>query len=607
MSDAVHFLMVDDLDHNLAALEALLRRDGLVLHRARSGAEALEAMLHTDFALALLDVQMPGMDGYELAELMRGIERTRKIPIIFLTAAALDDRRRFRGYEAGAVDYITKPIDPLILQSKAEVFFEIGRQAQALARQRDEMRAVSLNLTAALARLKAHADNSPLAIVELDAQLVIRKWSKGAERMFGWPAEQALGRTAADCGWLAPDAAAQLGEWLHQMAASDGGHGGALGLRAAAADGSDVDCECYGSVVPAGFGAPQTMTLQILDVTERRRAEEMRSVLVGELNHRVKNMLANVQAIARQTARHARDPDRFAETFGGRLQALARAHSILSAETWSGAGLRELIAEQMSLGTLSEDRVHLSGPDLRLSPANALRMALTLHELVTNAAKYGALSVPAGHVTLGWQVQDTMLVFRWEEAGGPPVTEPDRRGFGSTLILANAGTEGGEAVADWRAEGVVWTLRLPLDPVGDRLADAPAAARVPVADSASATGDLDGCRILVIEDEALVSMAVVAEVEEAGGVVAGTAHRVSEALDLIRVAQADVAVLDGNLHGERVGRVAEALTARRIPFCFLSGYGREHLPDGYAVHPVIEKPFEPAHLLRTLRSLAAPT
>ncbi|MFD2856164.1 PleD family two-component system response regulator [Seohaeicola zhoushanensis] len=121
-SEPVRFLLVDDLVDNLNALEALLAREGLELHRARSGAEALEKMLSHQYALALLDVQMPEMDGYDLAELMRGSARTRKIPIIFLTAADFDERRVFRGYEAGAVDYITKPIDPMILKSKAQVF-----------------------------------------------------------------------------------------------------------------------------------------------------------------------------------------------------------------------------------------------------------------------------------------------------------------------------------------------------------------------------------------------------------------------------------------------------------------------------------------------------
>jgi signal transduction histidine kinase len=167
----VYFLLVDDLEENLLSLEALLRRDGLVLLKARSGDEALELLLQTDVALALVDVQMPGLNGFELAELMRGNERTRRIPIIFVTAGNADSRRRFRGYEAGAVDFIHKPIESDILRSKADVFFELYRQRQQIAIQRDELKAHSDALEEAdrrkdefLATL-AHELRNPLAPV----------------------------------------------------------------------------------------------------------------------------------------------------------------------------------------------------------------------------------------------------------------------------------------------------------------------------------------------------------------------------------------------------------------------------------------------------------
>src|SRR6202034_3149120 len=137
----VYFLLVDDLKENLLSLEALLRRDGLVLLKALSGDEALELLLQHDVSLALSDVQMPGLNGFELAELMRGNERTRRIPIIFVTAGSADRQRRFRGYEAGAVDFIYKPIEPDILRSKADVFYELYRQRQQIAVQRDELKA----------------------------------------------------------------------------------------------------------------------------------------------------------------------------------------------------------------------------------------------------------------------------------------------------------------------------------------------------------------------------------------------------------------------------------------------------------------------------------
>jgi signal transduction histidine kinase len=145
----VYFLLVDDLEENLLSLEGLLRRDELVLLKARSGTAALELLLQYDVALAILDVQMPEMDGYELAELMRGTERTRRVPIIFVTAGAADHQRRFQGYEAGAVDFLNKPIEPDILRSKASVFFELYRQRHQIAAQRDGLKAYAAALTEA--------------------------------------------------------------------------------------------------------------------------------------------------------------------------------------------------------------------------------------------------------------------------------------------------------------------------------------------------------------------------------------------------------------------------------------------------------------------------
>ncbi|HEX3993319.1 MAG TPA: response regulator [Acetobacteraceae bacterium] len=165
----VHFLLVDDLEENLLALEALLHRDGLTILKARSGDEALEVLLQHDVALALVDVQMPGLNGFELAELVRGNERTRRIPIIFVTAGGADAQRRFRGYEAGAVDFIYKPIEADILRSKADVFFELYLQRQQIASQRDELKAQAGALKEA-DRLKdeflatlAHELRNPLA------------------------------------------------------------------------------------------------------------------------------------------------------------------------------------------------------------------------------------------------------------------------------------------------------------------------------------------------------------------------------------------------------------------------------------------------------------
>lgn len=159
----VCFLLVDDLEENLVALEALLRRENLVLLKARSGTQALELLLKHDVALTLVDVQMPEMDGFELAELMRGAERTRRVPIIFLTAGHTDWQRRFRGYEAGAVDFLQKPIEPDILRSKADVFYELYRQRQEVAQQRDELKAATDENARLLRESRAQAEKLKVA------------------------------------------------------------------------------------------------------------------------------------------------------------------------------------------------------------------------------------------------------------------------------------------------------------------------------------------------------------------------------------------------------------------------------------------------------------
>lgn len=166
-------LIVDDLEENLIALSALLRRDGVTLVTARSGAEALEHLLVHDVALALVDVQMPDMDGFELAELMRGTERTRQVPIIFVTAGARDEHRLFRGYESGAVDFLYKPIEPHLVRSKADVFFQLYRQKRRLAQELKE-RTETLRLSEMFSAMLGHDLRNPLATIIGSAQLLPR-------------------------------------------------------------------------------------------------------------------------------------------------------------------------------------------------------------------------------------------------------------------------------------------------------------------------------------------------------------------------------------------------------------------------------------------------
>lgn len=180
---ATHLLVVDDIAENRIAMSALLERPGLKVLAAASGEAALELLLRQDVALALLDVQMPGMDGFELAELMRGTGRTRDVPIIFLTATSRDQVRQFRGYEAGAVDYLHKPVDPRIVRSKVAVFVELYEQRRALA-QRNAQLVRALELNEMMTAVLAHDLRAPLAavIAGADAALLAGAGSDVATR-----------------------------------------------------------------------------------------------------------------------------------------------------------------------------------------------------------------------------------------------------------------------------------------------------------------------------------------------------------------------------------------------------------------------------------------
>lgn len=200
-TDRIKCLLVDDVQENLIALEALLQRDGLEILKAQSGQEALELLLtHTDVALALLDVQMPEMNGFELAELIRGSERTRHIPLIFMTAGSREQNWQFRGYESGAVDFLYKPIDPHMLVTKASVFFELQRRKQVQAQELKE-RTEALRINEMFMAVLSHDLRTPLMSITAAATVLKRqsdpeKVSTMADRVLA--SSQRMGRMIED-------------------------------------------------------------------------------------------------------------------------------------------------------------------------------------------------------------------------------------------------------------------------------------------------------------------------------------------------------------------------------------------------------------------------
>jgi PAS domain S-box-containing protein len=213
---------------------------------------------------------------------------------------------------------------------------------------------------------------------------------------------------------------------------------------------------------------PASIVGVLLDITDRKRAEERKNLLINELNHRVRNTLATVQSIVSQALRTASSPQEARAAVESRLLALSRVHDVLTRESWEGAGLREIMVQAIApFSATGERRIHIDGPDVWLQPRTALSLAMALQELLTNAIKYGALSNETGEVRITWTVSPTTsgrhLQLRWEEQGGPAVEAPSRRGLGSVLIERGlAQSLNGKVRVDFALGGVVCTLDAPL-------------------------------------------------------------------------------------------------------------------------------------------------
>ena len=284
----------------------------------------------------------------------------------------------------------------------------------------------------------------------------------GFTRMTGYTAADVVGRTPRMFQGQDTDRAV-LDRLRTDMEAGRSSRGEAVNYRK---DGTSFFIEWLISPVLEEQGRVAHWVSAQRDVTERKRAEARQRLLLAELNHRVKNTLAAVQSVAAQTARQAETADDFRAAFQSRLMALARSHDMLTEGGWEGTALHEVAQRTMAAYGKAPARFSLSGPPLRLVPSAVVTLNLAFHELATNAAKYGALSVPGGRVEVGWTLKTgedgPVLAISWREDGGPSVRPPERRGFGSRLIERGLPQEfGAEVTLDFAPAGVACRIRLP--------------------------------------------------------------------------------------------------------------------------------------------------
>ena len=608
--DKVNILLIDDQPAKLLSYEVILAELGENLIKATSPHEALGILLKTeDVAVVLIDVVMPQLDGFQLAAMIREHPRFQKLAIIFVSAIQVGEMDHLRGYEIGAVDYVSVPVVPKVLRAKVRVFVDLYRKTRQLEVLNSELEARVAARTAELEaqteRLRQSEERRSIALSagdmgswEVDLVTGHLEWDDGPYRIFGVdPAdfEPTVERIEA---MMHPDDREK-----HALAAIVGAGGSRFQVecRIVRPNGEVRWCCGAGIITRDADGKPVRMNGVTVDITDRKRAEERQVLLAREVDHRAKNTLAVVLSVLRLT--RAPTTKDFIATVEGRVHALAATHNLLSATRWEGADLGKIVEEEMAPYQANHrQRVITDGPAVVLLPATAQAVALALHELATNAAKYGALSTETGTLAVTWRAEGDALVLDWTETGGPPTAEPARLGFGLTIVRSSieAQFRGGVSY-EWRREGLRCTLSIP----AAQIAAPPAAAEAPVAAPADngTRRSLADMRLLVVEDELLVSMLIQEILGELGATVAGPYARLSDGLAAAKAEGFDGAILDLNLAGESADPLADFLLARGVPFVFITGYQRESIDRRYANVPVLQKPIDAAALEGVLLTL----
>jgi PAS domain S-box-containing protein len=590
-------LLADDNADMRGYVRRLLVLGGYEVDSVADGLAALRAARLRKPDLVLTDIMMPGMDGFGVLRELRADPELGQIPIILLSARA-GEGPRIEGMHAGADDYLIKPFSARELLARVESHLKMAQYR----------RHATQALRYTTARFETLLNQAPLGVYLVDADLRIREANPTAQQVFGDIPGGLIDRDFDQIIHilLEKDYADEIARIFRHTLAT----GESFSTKQRAEFRADRERAEYYEWrldrirLPDGsFG----VVCYFRDISEQVQAAATQQLLLNELNHRVKNTLANVQAIAQQTLKSARDPADFASRFSGRIQSLARAHSMLSAATWGSADLRELIRDQLL--QVPETRLTALGPVVRLPPQTTLHLAMMLHELGTNSIKYGALRVPGGWVTVSWLCNNHMLCLEWAERGGPAVTAPVARGFGTTLIEQGAKSEGGSAQMLFEAQGVTWKITLPLPASVKPLSALRGMEMTTLASQKNAgngTGKravLAGKRLLVVEDEPLIGLDLVCSLEKAGADVGPPVGTEREALELIEQSRFDAVLLDANLHGRGVDEIARALTRRKIPFVFVTGYGRKGLPSQFNEMTVLSKPFSEEQVLDAVLGL----
>ena len=612
MDDKVNILLVDDQPAKLLTYQAILADVGENLLSASNATEALELLLKNDVAVVLIDVYMPDIDGFQLAAIIRNHPRFEKTALIFISAILLTDVDRLRGYEMGAVDYVPVPVIPEVLRAKVKVFVELYRKKRQLEQLNRELEARVVERTAELAAstLQLRQSERLRSLALAAGQMGSWEWNVARSSPVLWDHGQ------CEIFGVDPSTFVPTMESVRPLINPDDFELLVRAFRKVSKEANTFQTEfrvrrpngevrwCTGTAAASFDEHGRLIWLSgvTADITDRKRAEERQILLAEEVDHRARNVVAVVQSIMRLT--RAESIDAYISALDGRIGALSNAHRLLASSRWEGADLNRLVEEEFApYRAGGNERVSTRGPIVLLPPATAQTIALALHELATNAAKYGALSNELGRVDLSWRTEPGKLELIWVETGGPEITPPTRRGYGSRAIVAGIERQlGGIVDFDWQAGGLRCTLTLPNDPANES-SKRPLRRQVDGETTKFVATSPDDKRVLLVEDEPLVSMMLADMLSAFGHKVDGPYSRFSDAILAAKSNNLQAGILDVNLGGEKTYAVADILTDRKIPFAFVTGYGPDSIVSAFAHAPVLQKPIEAAKLHALLQQI----
>ena len=441
-------------------------------------------------------------------------------------------------------------------------------------------------------------DRSPFGTYIIDADFRLIQISDGGQKAFA-DVRPLIGRDFAEvvrAVWPDPFSGEVIARFRHTLATGEPFKAVTNEHRADNEATEAYDWKIERVILPEGRPG---VVCHFYDFTEQQLQEDHIKLLIGEVNHRSKNMLSLIQAMARQTVKT--QPEDFLEIFGQRLRALSASQDLLVKGEWKAVQIGELVRSQVAhFGDEHDGRILIDGPPLQITASASQSLGMAVHELATNAVKFGALSNETGRVAISWSLQTDVtgqeqFAMSWIESGGPPVAKPARRGFGSTVIDGMLKMSlGCDAEVDFAPTGLVWRIGCPA--AGLIESDVPPAPRSNVSAAVQEPEPVSGRRILVVEDEPLIAMDFSQTLSDAGYVVIGPANSVARALALLAKFGCDAAVLDVNLGMETSEPVARELIKLNTPFVTTSGYSREQQPEIMQTAPLLGKPVS-AHML----------